>query len=215
MKIPQGSAAATPDAVKFPPSSVARRVLRVLLAEDTPTNQKLAEYLLTKRGHIVEIAQDGQQALELIEQHDYDVVLMDVQMPIMDGFQATAAIRSLADPVKAGLPIIALTAHALKEDAKRCLAAGMDAYVSKPIQADEFIELVELLGESEADEADQFLSRRPMREIPSSSEHPEQNMAEAQVAAAENVPAFDLKEAVNKCFGKYEFFLDMVGRLFR
>ena len=89
----------------------------------------------------------------MIAQRDYDVVLMDIQMPVMDGLQATAAIRAMADPAKARLPVIAMTAHALKEDAERCLAAGMDAYVSKPIQVEEFIELVELLGEAEGGRA--------------------------------------------------------------
>jgi signal transduction histidine kinase/CheY-like chemotaxis protein len=203
LKIPQGSAAATPDTIKLSPPAVARRALRVLLAEDTPTNQKLAEYLLTKRGHIVEIAQDGREAIKLIDQRDYDVVLMDVQMPIMDGFQATAAIRNMADPVKAGVPIIALTAHALKEDAQRCLAAGMDAYVSKPIQADEFVELVELLGESNGAEEGQPLNANPPKSMP-----------EVQGSGAANIPAFDLNEAINKCFGKNEFFLDLVAGFF-
>ena len=98
----------------------------MLLAEDTPANQKLVVYLLGKRGHTIEIAENGRQALELVGQQDFDVVLMDVQMPEMDGFQATAAIRKLDDPQKARLPIIAMTAHALKGDRERCLAAGMD-----------------------------------------------------------------------------------------
>ena len=149
LKIPQTTAIESSETGKSPYSSARRRALQILLAEDTPTNQKVAQYLLMKRGHIVEIARNGRQALELIAQREYDVILMDVQMPVMDGFQATAAIRALADPAKARLPIIAMTAHALKEDAARCIAAGMDAYVSKPLQVDEFIELVELFGETE------------------------------------------------------------------
>ena len=98
------------------------------------------------RGHSVEIAENGRQALGLLEEQDFDVVLMDVQMPEMDGFQATAEIRKLDDPKKARLPIIAMTAHALKGDQERCLAAGMDCYLSKPIKGEELIELVETAG---------------------------------------------------------------------
>jgi len=80
----------------------------------------------------------------------YDLILMDLQMPVMDGFQATAAIRALDEPEKARLPIVALTAHAMKGDGERCLAAGMDAYVAKPIDAGELVELVERLAGSRA-----------------------------------------------------------------
>ena len=122
------------------------RSLRVLLAEDTPANQKLFTCILRKRGHAVQVARDGQQALEALGRHDFDVVLMDVQMPVMDGFAATRAIRNLADAKKARVPIIALTAHALTGDADRCLGAGMDGYFSKPINRDELIERVERLA---------------------------------------------------------------------
>jgi signal transduction histidine kinase/CheY-like chemotaxis protein len=192
-----------------------RQALQVLLAEDTPTNQKLAERLLTRRGHIVEIARNGQQALELVEQRHYDIVLMDVQMPVMDGIQATMAIRALSDPVKARLPIIAMTAHALKEDAESCLAAGMDAYVSKPIQAEEFIELVELLGESENG------ARTPAEEADNADDVSETSSGRlfgsslGEERSGETfTPDFNFAEAVNKCFGKYEFFLDMVNGFF-
>ncbi len=124
------------------------RLLRVLLAEDTPANQKLLTYVLGERGHHVEVVENGQQALDAIGQADFDVVLMDVQMPVMDGLRATEAIRNFADPRKARLPIIAITAHALTGDAERCLAAGMDGYISKPIKGKELIELVERLGET-------------------------------------------------------------------
>ena len=120
--------------------------LRVLLAEDTPANQKLVSHILGKRGHQVAIAGDGQQALDLAERQEFDVVLMDVQMPVLDGFQVTAAIRKLPIAKKARLPIIAMTAHALKGDEQRCLAAGMDDYISKPINGRELTELVERMG---------------------------------------------------------------------
>jgi CheY-like chemotaxis protein len=124
----------------------AARSLRILLAEDNPANQKVALHFLDQRGHAVEIAQDGLQALEMIRQKGYDVVLMDVEMPETDGFEATSAIRAMPDPRQAKLPIVALTAHALKGDQERCLAAGMDGYLSKPISAEELIAMVERLG---------------------------------------------------------------------
>ena len=122
--------------------------LRVLLAEDTPANQKLTVYVLGQRGHTIEVAENGKQALDLIRRQDFDVVLMDVEMPEMDGFQATAAIRGLAEPRKSQLPIIAITAHAMKGDQERCLEAGMDAYISKPIDGDQLIEAVEAAARS-------------------------------------------------------------------
>ena len=126
-------------------SPVARAQLRILLAEDNPANQKLASYILQDRGHLVEIAGDGQEAVRLTEQNRYDVILMDVQMPGMDGLEATAAIRKREDGGKR-VPIIAMTAHAMKGDRDRCLAAGMDGYLSKPIDDHETIALVETLA---------------------------------------------------------------------
>ena len=136
------TAASAPPAASESPS----RLLRVLLAEDTPANQKLFTYILSKRGHAVQVARDGRQAVEALDRHDFDVVLMDVQMPVMDGLAATRAIRNLADPKKAHVPIIALTAHALTGDADRCLNAGMDGYISKPINREQLIERVEQLA---------------------------------------------------------------------
>jgi CheY-like chemotaxis protein len=109
--------------------------LRVLLAEDNVVNQRLALRMLEKRGHSVLVANDGREALAILQREPVDIVLMDVQMPDMDGFQATAAIRDGEKTSGGHLPIVALTAHALKGDKERCLANGMDAYLSKPIRA--------------------------------------------------------------------------------
>lgn len=124
----------------------AQRSLRILLAEDTPANQKLVSRILNKRGHTVEVVDNGRRAVELVQQEDFDVVLMDVQMPVMDGFQATKAIRAIQDPGKSRLPILAMTAHAMKGDQDRCLEAGMDAYVSKPINNRELVRVLESLA---------------------------------------------------------------------
>ena len=120
--------------------------LHILLAEDNPANQKLAAYILQDRGHTVEIAGNGEEAVWLFEQNTYDVVLMDVQMPGMDGLEATAAIRKRENG-GCRVPIIAMTAHAMKDDRDRCLAAGMDSYLSKPVKGRELLGLVESLAE--------------------------------------------------------------------
>jgi two-component system sensor histidine kinase/response regulator len=120
---------------------------RVLLAEDNMVNQKLAMRLLEKHGYEVTIAGDGQAALKELQQGAFDVVLMDVQMPVMDGLEATAAIREKEKSSGGHIPIIAMTAHSLKGDEERCIAGGMDGYVSKPIRTIElFATLDRVLG---------------------------------------------------------------------
>ena len=115
----------------------AKRSLRILLAEDNEINQKLAVRLLEKRGHSVAVVNNGREALEWINREDFDVALMDVQMPDMDGFEATAEIREREKRTGKHLPIIAMTAYSMRGDRERCITAGMDGYVSKPIRQDE------------------------------------------------------------------------------
>lgn len=115
--------------------------LRVLLAEDNPVNQRVAAAFLERAGHSVTIVSDGQQAFDQAMAGGFDLVLMDVQMPEMDGLQATRAIRD-AEAGKRRLPIVALTAHAMDGDRELCMAAGMDAYLSKPIRREELLETV-------------------------------------------------------------------------
>jgi signal transduction histidine kinase/CheY-like chemotaxis protein len=118
---------------------------RILLAEDNLVNQTLAVRLLEKRGYLVKVTGDGGDAVEAVETGQFDVVLMDIQMPGMDGFEATAAIRA-KEKIKGGhIPIIALTAHALKGDEEDCITSGMDGYVSKPIRAIELVSMIEKL----------------------------------------------------------------------
>jgi CheY-like chemotaxis protein len=134
-RAPEPAAAAVP-ASDAPP-------LRVLLAEDNVVNQRLVTKLLERRGHTVNVAANGWLALQALSREQYDVVLMDVQMPEMDGFEATAVIREKERVSGARIPIVALTANAMKGDSERCLSAGMDAYLSKPIRANELFEVVE------------------------------------------------------------------------
>jgi signal transduction histidine kinase/CheY-like chemotaxis protein len=119
------------------------RKLRILLAEDNQVNQKVATALLAKQGHSVVVANDGREALSALAREGFDLVLMDVQMPGMGGFEATAAIREQEKNTGAHLPIIAMTAHAMKGDREKCLEAGMDGYVSKPINSAALLEAID------------------------------------------------------------------------
>ncbi len=131
----------TPEVVTRHTIAESRRAVRVLLAEDNPVNQQVAVAMLVKRGHEVHVAANGREAVDAITQREYDVVLMDIQMPEMDGFEATHAIRAL--PKGKDLPIIGLTAHALSGERERCLSHGMTDYLAKPFKAHELFALVE------------------------------------------------------------------------
>ncbi len=122
----------------------ARESVRILVAEDNPVNQDVAATMLRRRGHRVDLAGNGREAIAAVRDTRYDVVLMDIQMPEVDGFEATAAIRQL--PGCQDLPIIALTAHAFSAERERCLAAGMNGFLSKPFRAQELFAVVEGRG---------------------------------------------------------------------
>jgi two-component system, sensor histidine kinase and response regulator len=118
-------------------------VLNILVAEDNLVNQLLATRLLEKRGHHVTIASNGKEAVAALDAGVFDLVFMDVQMPEMDGLEATAAVRKKETATEKHQPIIALTAHAMKLDQERCLAAGMDGYLTKPIRTQELDVILE------------------------------------------------------------------------
>jgi two-component system, sensor histidine kinase and response regulator len=140
----------------LPVSQVASRLApeslrsRILLAEDNLVNQRLAARILEKAGHSVVIAGNGKEAMAALQREAIDLVLMDVQMPEMDGFEATRAIRSNEVGQNRHIPIIAMTAHAMTGDRDRCLAAGMDSYISKPIRALDLLSLIENTRASDA-----------------------------------------------------------------
>jgi PAS domain S-box-containing protein len=220
--------------------TVACGQLRILLVEDNPANQKLATYILQDRGHVVEIAGDGQEAVYLTTQNRYDVILMDVQMPGMNGLEATAAIRkkeglgirapsaawswgleenkqpaasdsasSIPNPQSPipsrRVPIIAMTAHAMRGDRERCLAAGMDGYLPKPVNAQEMIGLVESLARGAV----------PVTQLATVASRPAATTPQATVAV------FNPEEAIARCFNSRDMvremiqcFFDEVGNLF-
>ena len=146
------------------------------------------------------MVENGKQALEAVGQRDFDVVLMDVQMPVMDGFQATQTIRKLADPKKARLPIVAMTAHALKGDAERCLGAGMDAYVSKPVKGEELIELIETLADRSPSVTANGVSSAPV--------HP-------QATSSPAASIFDPDLALKRCLNKRDLLQQMIAFFFK
>jgi len=127
------------------PSTRIQRQLNVLLAEDNPVNQKLAKRVLEKEGHRVVVVGDGQSAILAIDREAFDIVLMDVQMPGMDGFETAGQIRANEQSSGAHLPMIAVTAHAMKGDRERCLKAGFDGYVTKPFHVDDLLDVIDSL----------------------------------------------------------------------
>ncbi len=124
-----------------------RSRMQILLVEDNAVNQLVALRLLEKYGHSVTVASDGRKALAALEQQPFDVVLMDIQMPEMNGWEATQAIREKEKETGQHIPIVAMTAHAMKGDEERCIAAGMDSYVAKPIRTQELLTVLDEIGD--------------------------------------------------------------------
>jgi PAS domain S-box-containing protein len=208
--------------------AVKASTLRILLVEDNPANQKLAAFVLRDRGHMVDIAADGRQGLEMSQQNHYDVILMDVQMPGMDGLEATAAIRARERsgtgdrsnlPERPGgehrcaalvaaqngpvpfsgrrVPIIAMTAFAMKGDRERFLTAGMDGYVSKPMNAQELIGMVETMAAGPATDAAVALPP-----------------AHSEPAGRQAARVFDPVLALKQCFNNPSMLGDMIQFFF-
>ncbi len=122
------------------------RPLRILLAEDNPVNQLVVVRLMEKQGHTVTVAANGEQAISAFNRDTFDVVLMDIQMPELDGIQVTRMIRASEQFTDCHIPIIAVTALAMRGDAEKCLKAGMDAYIAKPIKVTElFLKIQQLV----------------------------------------------------------------------
>jgi signal transduction histidine kinase/DNA-binding response OmpR family regulator len=165
------------------------RRLDVLLAEDNAVNQRLTVRVLEKAGHRVTVANNGTEALEAHEKGHFDLILMDVQMPEMDGFEASAAIRDQEKQTDRHIPIVALTAHAMKGDRERCLAAGMDGYVAKPIRAKALLEAINGVLADVSGQAGQGAPRA-------------QDESEAQI--------FDFAAAMHRLDGDAMFFRELV-----
>ena len=136
--------AALPEDHKEIASSVHHKKAKILLAEDNVINRTFAIRLLEKAGHTVVCVENGQEVLDLMETEKFDLILMDVSMPEMDGYEATRRIRSAEKETSRHIPIIAMTAHALMEDRGRCSEAGMDDYISKPVNTKELFQKIDI-----------------------------------------------------------------------
>ncbi len=187
---PAGTAQPTPHAPP-PPRPAEGRPLRILLAEDNPVNQRLATALLEKQGYTVTVAGNGREALARLEREAFDLILMDGQMPEMDGFEATAAIRRQEQGTSRHVPIIAMTAYAMKGDRERCLDAGMDDYVSKPFRINELTALI------------QRLTAAPQASPPAA--------AESEPASADQDSILDWKGALEQVDGNETLLRDLAG----
>jgi CheY-like chemotaxis protein len=144
-----------------PERPTTRHGLRILIVEDNRINQMVATRIIARMGHTVEIAENGQIAVEMFGAKAWDVVLMDLQMPEMDGFTATGLIRQMETQRHVRTPILAVTAHAMQGDRERCLAAGMDGFVSKPLTAKELAAAIRRLVPDAPDETSPVANRAP------------------------------------------------------
>ena len=179
---------------------------RILIAEDNEVNQMVASAILTRVGFECDVVADGRQAVEAVRENDYDLVLMDCQMPGMDGFEATRAIRLQEQSAACGkhLPIVALTANAVKGDCETCLAAGMDGYIAKPIDTLRLTETIKLLlsARKTADEANGTMAPSE----PGDSETADDNPPSQSRGSAENraESPFNLENLLGRCMGDVE-----------
>jgi len=174
-----------------------QRSLRVLLAEDSAVNQRVASALLEKWGHRVSVAGNGRQAIAMFAAQPFDLVIMDVQMPEMDGLEATRGIRQYEQATRGHVPIVALTAHAMKGDRERCLDAGMDAYVTKPIRSKELFRVIQEITQN---------VQAPMEESP--------QQPAIDAAAANGHPStqcIDWQQALDAIEGNRELLGELIG----
>ena len=176
--------------------------LKLLLAEDSVVNQRLAVALLERAGHKVTVAENGRIAVDRATDESFDVVLMDVQMPVMDGLEATTAIRAREQRVGGHIPIIAMTAHAMKGDREQCLASGMDGYVSKPIRSEELLAALEKYAVNAAFPADEQCESGDSPSYPSGSSRVSPSSDSISFPAGHSVPsAFDSTVALRQVGG--------------
>jgi two-component system sensor histidine kinase/response regulator len=186
---------------------------QILLAEDNPVNQRVASGILEKHGHTVTAVENGAEALKALAMQRFDLVLMDLQMPEMDGFAATAAIREKEATTSGHLPIVAMTARAMKGDRECCLAAGMDGYISKPVNPKELLSAIGGLltkprsSENSTTGNHQSLENADMNASPNKPSH----AAGAGEPAHENLPAVDFETLLERVENDTTLLEEMIG----
>ncbi len=190
---------------------------KILVVEDNVVNQRVVSRMLEKYGYGVEVVGNGQEAIDTLEGECFDLVLMDVQMPVMDGLEATRAIRTHVSPAIRGLPVVAMTAHAMKGDRERCLEAGMDDYLSKPLQTKDLVQAIAKFGGSAslapAIPAKGSDGRVPGREWLAKPALPAGACEASPAAAVERPAEFDRQAAIARLGGDEEL-LEEVAELF-
>jgi CheY-like chemotaxis protein len=184
-----------------------RKAQSILLVEDNPVNQKVALALLQKAGHSVDIANNGKEAIEMLQKKKYGLILMDIQMPILGGFETTRRIRA-SETGKSHIPIIAMTAHAMKGDRERCIEAGMDDYISKPIDKRSLFTTVNRWSQKlppATEEVEDFSN------ISSNfgDEKPELTAQPLAGFRSENAPPVDIEDALPRFGNDRKFFYEM------
>jgi signal transduction histidine kinase/CheY-like chemotaxis protein/HPt (histidine-containing phosphotransfer) domain-containing protein/predicted hydrocarbon binding protein len=186
-----------------------RQKVRILVAEDNPMNQKLAVTFLTKAGYSVDAVEDGRMVIEALKSKSYDLILMDVQMPKIDGFEATKIVREMEGERK-HTPIIAMTAHAMKGDRERCFQAGMDDYISKPIEPQELLETIRRWTKAQDSKKDSSSSTSRLSPL-----EEEKNISTCSELACsefiESIEPIDLKATLRRFDGDKKFFKEMLG----
>ncbi|QDT41678.1 Signal transduction histidine-protein kinase BarA [Gimesia alba] len=181
----------------------ASQSFKVLIAEDTPANQKVITAILNKRGHHCVIANNGREAVECLRNESFDIVLMDVQMPTMDGLQATAMIREQEEESGDHIPIIAMTAYAMRGDRDKCIAAGMDNYISKPIDAKKLLRLLERYAKE---------AQRKRTDSEETKQQPP--VPRTQVDSGKQQSVIDMQAALQRTGDDVEILNDMVNYFF-
>ncbi len=191
---------------------VFEKQLKLLLTEDNPVNQMFALAILEKKGHRVTVANNGQEALDRLEREEFDAVLMDIQMPVLDGLETTRRIREREKTTGKHIPIVAMTAHAMARDREECLSVGMDHYISKPIRTEHLFEILDSIAPTVTNEHERPSEARTAQLTPilSLGKAHTRNGETMKSKSPEADPAmFNHAEAIEQCLGSEEMLAQM------